>query len=50
MAASAVQGIAQDFASMADAIGLDRTRHYYQTYSNAVDTLRRIVTEEHIRV
>jgi glycine/D-amino acid oxidase-like deaminating enzyme len=41
-------GIAQDFASMAAGIGLEKATRYYRAYADAVDTLRHLIITENI--
>ena len=41
-------GVAQDFASLASTIGLEKAKRYYNAYSDAVDYLRNIIIEENI--
>ena len=41
-------GVAQDFASMAASLGLDKAKRYYTAYSEAVDTVRRFIQQENI--
>ncbi|MCE0494956.1 NAD(P)/FAD-dependent oxidoreductase [Vibrio salinus] len=41
-------GVAQDFASLAGSIGLDKAKRYYTAYANAVNSLRTIIQEENI--
>ncbi|CAM3654646.1 Gamma-glutamylputrescine oxidoreductase [Vibrio aerogenes CECT 7868] len=41
-------GVAQDFSALSATLGLDKAKRYYTAYSNAVDALRNIITEEQI--
>ena len=42
-------GLVQDFGGLAQKIGLERARSYYQAFSNAVGTVENIVTTENIQ-
>lgn len=41
-------GVAQDFASLAGSIGLDKAKRYYTAYADAVNSLRKIIQDENI--
>lgn len=41
-------GLAHDFESLAERLGLDKARAFYQAYDAAVDTVERLVRQENI--
>jgi len=41
-------GVVQDFGSLVNSIGLDKAKRYYNAYSCAVDSLRKVIKEEQI--
>lgn len=41
-------GTLQNYAALSAKVGIDKARHYYQTYNSAVDTVERLAAEEGI--
>lgn len=41
-------GVVQDFGSLANSIGMDKAKRYYNAYGSAVDSLRQVIKEEQI--
>lgn len=41
-------GVVQDFGGLANKIGMDKAKRYYNAYSDAVDSLRKVIKDEGI--